>query len=356
MLGFSVFLNDEWSQEKEDYIEKMAGIGFEEVFSSLHIPEDDPSKYSERLLSLLDVVKRRQLKLMIDISGNALKNIGLTLDHPESIVESGISGLRMDYGIGMEKIASLSNYLTVGLNASTLTEDDYAELENSHANFEHIHALHNYYPRPNTGLDESWFLEKNRWLKSKKLKIGAFAPGDGPLRLPLYETLPTLEIHRYQNPLFSSLSLLNDLMVDDVYIGDLGIINQTFDQFFAYLHQQTILLHASSINEKYDSYIFKDHQNRIDVARDVVRSEKSRIFNQTQDIQPDHTVMRKRGSITIDNNRYPRYKGELQLVKCDLPADEKVNVIGEILVKDVPLLHYIQAGTKFKIVRNQGEK
>ncbi|WML51410.1 MupG family TIM beta-alpha barrel fold protein [Neobacillus sp. PS3-12] len=351
MLGFSIFLNDEWAQEKEDYVEKMAGIGFEGVFSSLHIPEDDPSKYSERLKSLLDVVKKSQLKLMIDISGNALKNIGLSLDYPQQIVESGISGLRMDYGVEMKTIANLSNYITVGLNASTLTEDDYAELAKNQADFEHIQALHNYYPRPNTGLDEMWFLKKNRWLKSKKMRIGAFVPGDGKLRLPLFETLPTLEIHRYQNPLFSSLSLLRDFMVDDVYIGDLGITNQTFDQFFEYLCHQTILLHAASINEKYDSYIYNDHQNRKDVSRDVVRSEKSRMFNQTQDIQPDNTVIRKRGSITIDNNRYPRYKGELHLVKDELPSDEKVNVIGEIAEKDVPLLHYIEAGTKFKIDR-----
>ncbi len=350
MLGFSIFLNEDWSQEKENYVNKMADIGFKGVFSSLHIPEEDVTKYSERLKSLLQIVRARKLKLMIDISGDALKHIGLTLDCPEAIFESGITGLRMDDGIDVETMANLSNYLTVGLNASTLTENDYEQLVHYHANFNNIEVWHNYYPRPNTGLDEKWFSEKNSWLKSKRFKVSAFVPGDRSLRLPLYETLPTLEIHRYQNPFSASLSLIRDYMVDDVYIGDPGLSNEACNQFIEYLHQKALLLHATSFNKKWDSYIYKYHQNRLDVARDVVRSEQSRIVNKNDDIQPENTVPRRKGSITIDNQLYGRYKGELQIVKRKLPPDAKVNVIGQIIDKDLPLLDFIQDGTKLKLV------
>lgn len=350
MLGFSIYLNEAWSQEKENYVNKMADIGFKGVFTSLHIPEENVSKYNERLKSLLEIVRARKLKLMIDISGNALRNIGLSLDHPKAIFESGITGLRMDGGIDVKTMANLSNYLTVGLNASTLTESDYMQLVHYQANFTNIEVWHNYYPRPNTGLDEKWFYEKNSWLKSKHFKVSAFAPGDGSLRLPLYETLPTLEIHRYQSPFSASLSLIRDYMVDDVYIGDPGTSNEVCNQFMEYLRQKTLLLHAISFNRKWDSYIYKYHQNRLDVARDVVRSEQSRIVNKNDDIQQENTVSRRKGSITIDNNLYMRYKGELQVVKRKLPPDAKVNVIGQIIDKDLPLLDFIQEGTKFKLV------
>ncbi|MBT2218143.1 DUF871 family protein [Virgibacillus dakarensis] len=349
MIGFSVFLNEDWSKEKENDVNKMADIGFEGVFTSLHIPEDDVSKYSKRLKFLLEIVQARKLKLMVDISNNALKNIGLSLNDPESIFESGITGLRMDDGIDVEIIANLSHYLTVSLNASTLTEEDYEELVQHNADFSNIKAWHNYYPRPNTGLDEKWFYAKNSWLKSMHFKLSAFVPGDSSLRLPLYETLPTLEIHRYQNPFYSSLSLLRDYMIDDVYIGDPGLSNETCQQFREYLHRKVLLFHATTINDKWISYVYKDHQNRLDVSRDVIRSEQSRILHKNDSLKPENNVLRKKGSITIDNNLYKRYKGELQVVKRELSSDTKVNVIGQIIDKDLPLLDFIKDGTKFKI-------
>ena len=353
MLGFSIFLNEDWSQEKENYVNEMADIGFEGVFTSLHIPEEDVSMYSERLQSLLATVKSRKLKLMIDVSGDALNHIGLSLKDPQAIFESGITGLRMDYGIDTETMANLSNYLTVGLNASTLTEYDYEQLVHYKANFNNIEVWHNYYPRPNTGLDEAWFYRKNNWLKSKRFRISAFVPGDSNLRLPLYETLPTLEIQRYQHPLSSSLSLIQDYLVDDVYIGDPGISDETGQQFKEFFHNKVLLFHATTINKKWEAYIYKEHQNRLDVSRDVVRSEQSRIMNKQENIHPENTVPRKKGSITIDNNLYMRYKGELQIVKRELPPDEKVNVIGQIINKDLPLLDFIQDGTKFKLAELQ---
>lgn len=355
MLGFSVFLNEHWSQDMEDYIHKMVSSGFEGIFTSLHIPEDDPAKYRVRLKALLCAARERQLKVMIDISGDALKYVGLSLRNPQQIVESGISGLRMDDGIEWKDAALLSNYLTVGLNASTLIENDYIALAHYHANFNNIEVWHNYYPRPDTGLDEIWFRQKNAWLKEKHFRTVAFVPGDGRLRSPLYETLPTLEIHRYQNPLAATLSLLKNNLIDDVYIGDPRISKKTFNQFSDYLHEDIVLLHASLLNKKWCSFVFKSHRNRLDVAKNVIRSDQSRVLNRNKDIQPEHTVLRKKGSITVDNNLYRRYKGELQLTRCQLPFDTKVNVIGQITDHDLALMQFIQAGTKFKITDIQGE-
>ncbi|MCB6745946.1 DUF871 domain-containing protein, partial [Anaerostipes hadrus] len=58
---------------------------------------------------------------------------------------------------------------------------------------------------------------------------------------------------------------------------------------------------------------------------------------------------------TLDNNLYARYKGELQITKRSLPADKKVNVIGQIAGRDLPLLDFIGSGTRFKMTDNEGE-
>jgi hypothetical protein len=45
----------------------------------------------------------------------------------------------------------------------------------------------------------------------------------------------------------------------------------------------------------------------------------------------------------------------LQITKRSLPADKKVNVIGQIAGRDLPLLDFIGSGTRFKMTDNEGE-
>ena len=67
-------------------------------------------------------------------------------------------------------------------------------------------------------------------------------------------------------------------------------------------------------------------------------------------IVPENTHPRSRGSLTIDNCKYVRYIGEVQLVKQDLPADPKVNVLGNVSAGYLGLLEYIGSGQKFRLV------
>ncbi|WP_371400290.1 phospho-sugar glycosidase domain-containing protein [Lactococcus cremoris] len=45
--------------------------------------------------------------------------------------------------------------------------------------------------------------------------------------------------------------------------------------------------------------------------------------------------------------------GEIQIVKNDLAADEKVNVVGKIIAEDRPLITFIGSGQKFKIEKEK---
>jgi len=47
-------------------------------------------------------------------------------------------------------------------------------------------------------------------------------------------------------------------------------------------------------------------------------------------------IPREKGSVTIDNNQYGGYAGELQITLTDLPANEKVNVVGRMVEEDLP--------------------
>lgn len=343
MFGFSIFLNEELSKETTSYIAEMAQNGFTGIFTSLHIPEDDAAQYRKRLTDLGAIAKKYDLELMVDISGDALKRAGFSFDRVEELTEIGVTGLRMDYHISNQQIAELSRKLPIALNASTITELDIQELREANAKIDHLEAWHNYYPRPETALDKSWYHEKNGWLKSHGFTIQGFVPGDAQLRGPLYQGLPTLEEHRGVHPLAAALDLRGD--TDKVYIGDNRLSEGVRRQFSSYFKEETIILKVEALDEQV-AYILGEHVNRQDEARDVIRSAEAR-FKKIPHVVPLQMRERSEGAVTIDNVNYLRYMGEIQLVKHALPADEKVNVVAQVIERDRPLIQQIKAGQKF---------
>ena len=352
MFGLSVFLGDELTQERKRYLKQMKEAGFTKVFTSLHIPEEDAEQYMERLADLGTVMKDLKMELVADVSKGALAKIGvrdLSAEELKQLKENGVNGLRVDYGFSNQEIAFMSNELPIVLNASTITQNDVAELNQYGASFPHMVAMHNYYPRPETGLAKEVFQQKNQWLAETGFTVAAFVPGDKQLRGPLYQHLPTLEDHRGIHPLAAAIELITECFVNEVYIGDPEIAETTIYQFKKYISDKTIIYFAKSVNQSpYFETVLGEHQNRWDPAKDVLRSADAR-FKEIPQINPYETIERLRGSVTIDNQNYQRYMGEIQVVVHDLPKDEKVNVAARIRTEDLPLLDWCRAGGYFEL-------
>lgn len=347
MRGISVYLGDDSFQGLAPYIEKVSKLGFTSIFTSLHIPEDDPLLYKERLQQLGRWALQFDMELMADIAPQSLAHLGFRWDNAEYLLEWGVSGLRIDYGVDDNVIAGLSHKMKIALNASTLTKDGLAALIRAGLQRDAVEMWHNFYPRPETGLDPMEFVKTNLWLKSEGLRVMAFIPGDGLLRGPLHNGLPTLEEHRNISPFNAYLHLKADGAVDKILVGDITLSDGSLAQFSSF-HQGTIPLRAEPLVEMEAMAV---QTNRFDAARDCIRSMESRQYGLigTHLLEPNNTIARNEGSITVDNERYGRYRGELQITKRDLPADDKVNVIGKIIEEDLALLAYIKGGMKFKI-------
>ncbi|KAA0955378.1 DUF871 domain-containing protein [Sporosarcina sp. ANT_H38] len=352
MLGISVYLGNDLNEEFEFYLKKARDIGFTSIFTSLHIPEENPQLYKERLRRLGAIAKQYEMELMADISPKSLEHLGFTWGNAEGLLEWGVTGLRVDYGISESTIVELSKNMKVALNASTLTKDGLERLKQTGLRTESVEAWHNFYPRPETGLDRDEFRKVNEWLKQQGLTVMAFTPGDGNLRGPLFERLPTLEDHRSVSPFAAFLDLIENGCVDKVLVGDLTLSEESLEQFASY--QKGVLqlraeqaIHDISLLE----IVGVTQTNRLDAARDCIRSMESREYGLigTRPVEPFNMKERPLGTITIDNEKYGRYQGEIQITKRDLRSDEKVNVIGRIKDDDRPLLQYIDGGSKFQI-------
>lgn len=342
MFGFSIYLNHDLTAADYDYLLAMHNAGFSTVFTSLNIPEDDPSLVLKRLKKLTKWCENLETALIADVSKEGFHRLGIAINELTEIESLHLTGLRIDAGADYNTIAKLSKIMPIALNASTITESDIAGLRSNNANFQNLQAWHNYYPRPETGLSAAWLQEKNTWLHRVNLQTMAFIPGDKIKRGPIYAGLPTLEKHRNNNPLASVLEL-KQLGCDHIFVGDASLSDEAITTFAAFLKHDAVTLHvADNLSALFDH----EWHNRPDAARDVIRLTEGRIrrlFN----VEPQEKIMsRPKGTITSDNTRYLRYQGELQITKRDLPADKRVNVLTKVVATDLPLLDQINAGQK----------
>lgn len=354
--GISIFTGMKYTLEENiSFIKKSKKLGFDNIFTSLHIPEANYEKAVEEFKEIAIVADNINMKIIADISPRAFTFLGADMNNLKKVKDMGIYGVRVDFGFSPKEISSFSHNklnLKIEINASTVTERFFNELENFSPNYKMLQACHNYYPRLNTGISTETFNRKNEMLKKRNMKISAFIPSLVNKRAPIFEGLPTLEKHRFLDPYVAAKELFA-LDMENVIFGDsipsddeikrIGAINENMVEI-------RIRVNVCSLLEK--KIIFEHiHTNRLDSAEDVIRSTNSRVdLHHGNVIYPHNNARRPIGSITIDNKDYLRYSGELQICKKLLPPDMRVNVVGSVYKNDLILLDYIDDETKFKLI------
>ncbi len=130
--------------------------------------------------------------------------------------------------------------------------------------------------------------------------------------------------------------------MEGVYVGDQGTENNLLENLTAYKNLNILTIRMESRLLQSGQY-----KLRPDVSQDVFRLQNTRV---TANVEPSNTVARSLGSITMDNDAYGRYRGEVQICKRDLGANHRVNVIGRVIEEDIPLLSLLKPGQTIKLI------
>lgn len=341
MIGISVYAGLNLSLEENiNYLKKAKELGVEDVFLSLHIPEVN-NNFLEEIKKLVSLINSLDFNLTADISKKYYKKLDLT--------KFNFDVLRLDFGFNNQEIAKLSQNKSfkINLNASTITESDLKEIISNGGNPENFEASHNFYPRKETGLSEKLLKKKNSLLKKYDIKIGAFVASKFKKRPPMYNGLPTLEKHRFLNPLIAAQDLFK-LGIDKVYIGD-SMASQKELKNFTEISKNIMIIPINVIGDleaEEKRLLNLKHLNRQDPGEFMIRSETAR-KNKRERISARNTSKRFKYSVTIDNHLYQRYEGDLQILKKEYPADKKINVVADA-GKAAVLIEKIKEGDKFK--------
>ena len=341
--GISIYAGLDYDAEENlALIDEAAALGFKRLFTSAQIPEAaNAENFLDDFAEILMTAKFNGMEIILDVNVDNFSQYnsidGLTL--------------RLDDGFDAAQVAAISKSRKIQLNASTVTEEFLNALVNSNANFQNISALHNFYPRPYTGLDTYFFADQNRICHFFGIEVGAFVPShDGKKRLPLREGLPTLEdCRKFSTDL--SARFLAALGTDFIIIGD-GQPTKDELQAVAAINDDEVIMHAQLLSNDLTTaeILSNTFTRRPDVSKSVIRAVEGRKFlNEVgENIPADNLpIERSFGDVTVDNEKFGRYAGEVQIVQDVLPADERVNIAAHILDEENFLTGYIKPRQKF---------
>ena len=347
--GISLFPGLDKRNLLEASLQSALAAGAERIFLSLHIPEADTALLETDLAYILDTAAARRMDIIADVSPAVKCLLGKKI---LDFIAAGITTLRPDEGFSAAKIAAWTKLVNVQVNASTADDTFLKMLEEEHTDFSRIDGLHNFYPRPYSGLSPDRVAAQNNLLHRYGIKTGAFVAAGHDKRGPLHEGLPTVEKTRPLS-LEKAAFLLRCLGTDDIFIGDSGATVADIALLKKGLAADTghirlpVIIHDN--NPLTRQLLDRPFRMRQDGAACAIRADKSRFACGDIIIEPltDTPSPRKIGDITIDNKQFLRYAGELQIVTAHMPPEKRTNIVASVLPDSLWLLDCITGTNTF---------
>lgn len=340
-MRYSVYPTD--PDAVRDAVLAQAGAGAR-LFTSLHIPEADGlTAYVDWLR---DVAQGTGATFVADVSPAAFTRLGWRLDDPRPYADAGIVGVRLDFGLSSDEARALHDGagVEIAVNASTVTAaelDDLADLSPT--------GWHNYYPRPETGLDPAFLAAQNALFDERGLPLCAFVPGESTFRAPLHLGLPTLERHRGRPAYVAAVDLASLCPAMTLYCAE-GVLR---DDHAAWLdhREQTgeITLPLVGVAPRME-YLFEQPW-RIRVEQTGLSQRLEGTRGQAVPAPGLNAATRMRGSVQVDTDRYGRYAGEVHLMTVDRPLDAGCVRAADIAAPYVDLVDCLHGGELVRFVR-----
>lgn len=351
VFGISVYPEHSTREKDLEYIKLAGKYGFRRIFTCLlSVGTKSKEELVEEFQTLIDAAHEEGMEVILDVSPAVFSRLHVSYDDLSLFHEIHADGIRLDEGFdGMkESLMTHNGGLKIELNAS----GGGTYLDNVMANFPNTQNLitcHNFYPQKYTGLSLEHFNACNRAMKKYHLRTAAFVSSNnkktfGPW--PVNEGLCTLEMHRGLPLELQVRHLLATGMIDDVLIANAFAseeelractkLNPAVLTFGIELEKELTEVERAIL------YYDKKHANRADVSDYMARSTSPRSEFSGVSIPPANTHELKPGDVAIVNERYSRYKGELQIVLKPMENDGRKNVIGHIPAQEMFLLDYME--------------
>ena len=331
MSIFFINLENEVSENVELRCEFYRQFGYEGAFLSLISSTENFNILLQRLYATEKICQKLDLSLTVELTEDEL-----TLIHIDNLQKKGVTRLVL-HEFSMERVAALSQAVSVAVSAENFSKDDYAFLTKMHANFKNVEAWYNRYPEAHKGLTEGFVRQHNIWLHSKGLKVTGFIPGDYAFPYSFFEPYTTIESNRYDLPLVSVIKLAN-LYTDNICVANNLLSEESMGQLKIYSLHHILALEAKINGDLPDiltneSFLF--YNSNIANGNEINLTEQN--ADKYEFNQPSKTSDVKIGSVILTDSKQADL-GKLSIVTKSPEKVSGARVVGQLPVDEWPLL------------------
>ncbi len=363
-------INDDYKEKVRRTIKLAASYGFNEVFTTIHLPEYSLDEQLQSYSLIFDEVKAYGLKLTVDIGGGFIGEVLSNQKYLHVLQEYGPDFIRLDYGFDTDQVETMYSELHPAgfvINASIYSEDEVDRIVEAFRVLDsqlELRACHNYYPKEETGIDDCFALRQDSYFEKYNIPVYYCIASCENARGPLYSGLCTIEDHRKLPADLAIASLyvnhgLSAFMLADEWLNEAEFetVQKTLEVLTEELDypQEIEVQFAKGVSEEEKKIVLKEHQFRFDSSFWFLRSQTSRQMAEfSEKIIPNNCTKRKTGDITIDNERYKRYSGEMVVVMKPSSEDRRVNNVGRISKRsDILKLLRFREGVRYKFIEQR---
>ncbi|MFT3861959.1 MupG family TIM beta-alpha barrel fold protein [Micropruina sp.] len=305
------------------------------VFTSFHIPESEGLlAYGEYLRGLHE---DHGLTFCGDVSPATLDKLSIRLDEIGRLRDWGVVRLRIDYGFTAEQIRRIAREFPIAVNASTVNAgllDELAGLE--------VIGWHNYYPRPETGLEPGFYLAQNRLFAERGLPVYGFIPGEVSFRAPLFAGLPLLEQQRHRNSYRNAVELLTLSPEVKIFCAEGTLLPEHLRWIDRFEQSGEVTLPLTGLDPSVGFLVEHPWRLRVEGAEASFRLEGTRAARTPSRIV--NADQRLCGSLQMDLAGYGRYCGEIHLMRTDRPLHHLQARVAEIASPYLGLVDLLRPG------------
>lgn len=363
-------INDEYKEKVRRTIELAALYGFNEVFTTIHLPEYSLDEQLQAYILIFNEVKAHGLKLTVDIGGRFIGEVLSNQKYLHVLKECVPDFIRLDYGFDADQVEKMYSELHPAgfvINASIYNEDEVDRIVEAFRELDshlELRACHNYYPKEETGIDDCFALRQDSYFEKYNIPVYYCIASCENARGPLYSGLCTIECQRRLPEDLAIASLyvnhgLSAFMLADEWLNEAEFetVKNTLEVLTEELDclQEIEVQFAKGVSEEERKIVLKEHQFRFDSSFWFLRSQTSRQMAElSEKIIPNNCTERKTGDITIDNELYKRYSGEMAVVMKPSSIDRRVNNVGRIVKRsDILKLLRFREGIRYKFVEQR---
>lgn len=356
-------VDDNYVNKVAAYVKLAKKYHYDEIFTTVHLPEYSIDMQLNALKVITKKAKEYDMDIVVDIGGYFIDQLlnDYNVDLPD------IDFIRLDCNFTINQVNKLYHLLKLRgfvINASTYDHDTFDVLFNKLKSIDNnmeIRCCHNFYVRNESGLDELFAYKQDLFLRQYHLPIYYCLPNLNDSRGPLYLGLSTLEKHRHMelDDIICDLYLnyhLSAFLLSDMWFSEkqLALIDDTLNGLTCPLNkiEEITIEFEDNISDEEKAIVLQTHSFRYDSPYDLLRSISSRKMAEfARVIKSNNTIERKCGSITIDNQLYKRYSGELEIVLSDKVSDDRANVVARVSKKDIIKLRRFREGISYKFIQ-----